>query len=138
MAWHPSLADIAIPVLAGLIVGGIVALLRRRRAPDERGAGEDGAAPAAPPAPGQARPPPPPKAPTPRQPGDALLADLRQVTSRTRDERSALRARGKLQSPVDLDDADGLCALRIAIEDELARDPDPRQRRVRRRQPESI
>jgi hypothetical protein len=44
-----------------------------------------------------------------------------------------VRGRGKLQSPVDPNDADSLRALRIETEDVLASDRDQRRRRLRRR-----
>jgi len=70
--------------------------------------------------------------PIPRQPGDALLVE-RRANHRTRAERYAVRGRGKLQSPVDPNDADSLRALRIETEDVLASDRDQRRRRLRRR-----
>ena len=55
--------------------------------------------------------PPAPTSRRPQQPGDALLVELRWENYRTLDEKKAIREDGKLQSPVDPDDADRLRAL---------------------------
>ena len=48
-------------------------------------------------------------------------------------ERKAVREQGKLQAPVDPDDADSLRTLRVETEDVIAGDRNLRRRRVRRR-----
>ena len=126
----------------------------RARAEAERAGAPAAAAPAALPAssdsPWQALQPHRSNGPILRQPRDARFEELndhlleelklietraieRRATQPTRHERYAARERGKLQSPVDPDDADSLRALRVETEDASASDPNPRRRRVRRR-----